>query len=305
MKLLPALLALSILAATSTAQAGALVDVNVIDRDNGSTLPTYERDGKLYVAGIPGHRYGVRIANHTNARVMAVLSVDGVNALSGETADAGQSGYVLDAWQSTDINGWRKSLSEVAQFNFTAIDNSYAAKTGRPSNVGVIGVAVFREKVVLRPQPRITDKIAADAPRANRESDRVLPSPPPPPPSAAPAAPMPGEAPSAKSSLADAATAQSSAAPSGSAAPSRADALALEKRRSAQPEETLGTGHGAREVSQVVYTQFERASSRPSEVVSVWYDSYRNLVARGVIEQPRFPADPQPFPQAFVPDPAR
>jgi hypothetical protein len=299
MKLLPTLLAMSILAATSTAQAGALVDVNVIDRDSGSTLPAYAQDGKVYVAGSPGHRYSVRIANHTNARVLAVLSVDGVNAVSGETANPDQAGYVLDAWQNTEINGWRKSMSEVAQFNFTALDNSYAAKTGRPNNVGVIGVAVFREKLVVHHEPRITDKIAADAPRSERESANSLPIPSPPP------APMADAAPSAKPATTEAAPAPPSASASGAATRARADALALEKRRAAQPEEALGTGHGAREASQIVYTQFERASTQPSEVVSVWYDSYRNLIARGVIEKPRFPADPQPFPQAFVPDPAR
>ncbi|MBL0163667.1 MAG: hypothetical protein IPP82_08530 [Xanthomonadales bacterium] len=75
-----------------------------------------------------------------------VLSVDGVNAVSGETASANQSGYVLDAWESTEINGWRKNLDEVAQFNFTSLPDSYAAQTGRPANVGVIGVAVFTER---------------------------------------------------------------------------------------------------------------------------------------------------------------
>jgi hypothetical protein len=72
-----------------------------------------------------------------------------------------------------------------------------------------------------------------------------------------------------------------------------------------KPEETLGTGHGARESSYASYTTFERAGSSPDEVDSIWYDSFRNLVARGVIPQPRPVAvEPQPFPNHFVPDPA-
>ena len=93
-----------------------------------------------------GHRYAVRIANLSGSRILAVLSVDGVNAVTGQTASPDQSGYVLDPYQSTEIDGWRKDLSEVAQFNFTALGDSYAARTGRPNNVGVIGVAAFREK---------------------------------------------------------------------------------------------------------------------------------------------------------------
>jgi hypothetical protein len=69
----------------------------------------------------------------------------------------------------------------------------------------------------------------------------------------------------------------------------------------AQPEERIGTGHGRVEVSRVNYTSFERASSAPSETIAVYYDSYANLVARGVIRQPA-PSIPRPFP-GFVPDP--
>ncbi|MBL7998181.1 MAG: hypothetical protein JNL32_06030, partial [Candidatus Kapabacteria bacterium] len=45
-----------------------------------------------------------------------------------------QSGYVLDAGGSADIRGWRKSLDDVAQFTFTRLSDSYAARTGRPDN---------------------------------------------------------------------------------------------------------------------------------------------------------------------------
>src|SRR4029077_923714 len=45
-----------------------------------------------------------------------------------------------------EMAGWRKSLERTAAFYFTDLGDSYAARTGRPGNVGVIGVAVFREK---------------------------------------------------------------------------------------------------------------------------------------------------------------
>lgn len=149
-----ALLAASIAA---PATAGSLLDLTIVDRDTGVTLPTYTDAGRLYVAGTPGHRYSVRLHNRSGSRVLAVLSVDGVNAVSGQTASPDQTGYVLDPWESTRISGWRKNLDEVAQFNFTALPNSYAARTGRPENVGVIGVAVFTERLPLQ---RARDEIA-------------------------------------------------------------------------------------------------------------------------------------------------
>jgi hypothetical protein len=259
------------------AKAGSLLDLNVVDRDTGAVLATHWHDGKLFVAGAPGHRYAVRMKNRSGERVLAVLSVDGVNAISGKTASPDQDGYVLDPYQGTEIDGWRKSMSEVAEFNFTSLSSSYAAKTGRPDNVGVIGVAVFREK----------------QPVYERRIGKIADAEPAPPPASMPS--------SARDSAGAAQSAEKAAAPAGEANHlDSALARAMPKR-----EESLGTGHGAREESVVSYTDFERETSRPNEIDSVWYDSYNNLVARGVIALPRpIRHDPQPFPNEFVPDPA-
>ncbi len=130
----------------SAPQAGGLVDVSVVNRTTGEQQPVYSYRGKLYVAGNPGDRYAVSIRNKTANRVLTVLAVDGVNVISGDTAGVNQTGYVLDPYEVTEVTGWRKSMSEVAAFYFTALADSYAARTGRPDNVGVIGVAVYREK---------------------------------------------------------------------------------------------------------------------------------------------------------------
>lgn len=285
MKTLFSLLALAALSCAPLARAGELVDLRVIDRDTGAVLPTYAREGKLYIAGTPGHRYSVRIDNRSGERVLAVLSVDGVNAISGQTAGPDQSGYVLGPYQSAEVTGWRKSMSEVAQFNFTALSGSYAARTGRPENVGVIGVAVFREKLL---DPPWREGKIANAPLADRDARQVPP--------AQPAAAMPAPAGAAKA--APAAKIAGAARDESSTSQTAGDRV--------EREESLGTGHGARETSRMAYTQFTRASAQPNEVVSLWYDSYNNLVARGVIPPPPPPrrwAEPQAFPGDFVPDP--
>ena len=125
------------------APAGQPADVEIYDRTSGRNLPVYWHDGQRYVAGEPGHRYEVRVRNRGGGRVLAVTSVDGVNVISGETAAPDQTGYVLDGHGSVHIDGWRKSMAEVATFYFTALPDSYAARTGRPDNVGVIGIALF------------------------------------------------------------------------------------------------------------------------------------------------------------------
>ena len=98
--------------------------------------------------GAAGARYSIVIQNQTGARLLAVTAVDGVNVISGDTAAWGQTGYVYAPGQGYAITGWRKSDDEVAAFEFTAAPDSYAARTGRAANIGVIGVALFRERVV-------------------------------------------------------------------------------------------------------------------------------------------------------------
>ena len=132
---------------------GGLVDVSVYDRTESRRLPVYWHEGRAYVAGKPGNEYQVSLRNRGGEDVLAVVSVDGVNVITGETANPQQSGYVLSPRRALDIQGWRRSLSQTAAFYFTALPDSYAARTGRPNDVGVIGVAVFRKKHVPPPAP--------------------------------------------------------------------------------------------------------------------------------------------------------
>jgi hypothetical protein len=185
--------------------------------------------------------------------VLAVTSVDGVNVITGQTASPHQSGYVVYGRDRVNIDGWRKSLGEVAAFYFTDLPDSYASRTGRPDNVGVIGIALFCEELPT------TAFVGAE-----------------------------------------------SAAKSDAAAPAPESRSADGRLRSLDEESRLGTGHGRRLDSGATYTQFRRATADPEEVIRIYYDSRRNLVARGVIPRPhrRFAQrTPEPFPEGFVPDP--
>lgn len=271
-------------AATATAAArpspvaAPMVDLAVIDSHDERHLPEYRHRGEAWIAGIPGHRYVVQLRNRSDQRVLVLLSVDGVNAVSGETADPSQAGYVLGPWQTAKIAGWRKSLDDVARFVFTALPDSYAARTGRPDNVGVIGIAVFREARPVhryRPHPPIA-RSAADA-RATRGVD----------------------APAMRSSVPRTVGAESAGAIA-------ADAGALVARERIARQQ-IGTGHGARAWAPVSRTSFVRASYAPAQISELRYDDIGRLLAMGVI--PRSPYRrydaPSAFPRGFVADPPR
>lgn len=293
----PKLLCISIALSCSALQAhaiGSLADVTIADRESGATLPVHYYRGEYWVAGRPGARYSISIRNKGGERILAVPAVDGVNVLNGQTAGWDQTGYVFSPYRQYDITGWRKSNSEVAAFEFSASANSYAERTGRPANVGVIGVALFREK---SPEP----VVQAPEYRRDRESSQAAS------PSGAPS--MPAPAPAVAGRLTESSTGDASSAPAQeSRAAASKDSLA---KASPSPAPKLGTAHGGRETSVVSNTRFERQQSQPNEVIRIRYDSRENLVALGVIREPlaRAPV-PNAFPQSpsrtsYVPDPPR
>ena len=159
-------LACLLLSSESAQAAGRLAEVRVVDRDSGALIRTYYHGGEYWIAGKPGARYAIEIRNTLHQRLLAVTSVDGVNVLTGDTARWDQSGYVLHGEEAYEITGWRKSQTEVAAFEFAAAPNSYAARTGRSANIGVIGVALFRE----RAPAQIASSSPAPSPPAARES---------------------------------------------------------------------------------------------------------------------------------------
>jgi len=154
----------------------ARVSVEIYDRSEGRVLPTYMHEGRRYVVGKPGNEYAIRVRNTGGERALAVMSVDGVNIITGDTASTSQSGYVLGPGESTDIAGWRTDLTRTAAFYFTSLPDAYAARTGRPDNVGVIGVAVFREKPRAAPSIGRLERDRAEPAQRSTTADAALPA---------------------------------------------------------------------------------------------------------------------------------
>jgi hypothetical protein len=272
-----------------------------LEDDRGNTLRTFGRDGTTFVLGYLGERYNVRLSNHGDRRVEAVLSVDGRDAISGSRGDFVHArGYIVPPHGSVLVDGFRQSLDRAAAFRFSHPASSYSSRMGTPENVGVIGVAFFGEQ---RPRPRPARPPytpappydydarphASNEPRGRAEKDGA---------SAVPSKPS-EEAPRA----APAATAKRSAGSAG-------DSYRYSDDIGSAPSR-LGTEYGESTYSPVTEVPFQRqSSSRPDIVLSLRYDDADGLVARGFDVYPRTepwyePAryEPNPFPENHFAEP--
>jgi hypothetical protein len=287
------------------AKLRAPYDVQVI-RDNGDTLPTFAFHDRFYVEGNTGERYLIRVTNPTPNRVEAVVSVDGIDVIDGETADTQKRGYIVPPYGETRVEGFRTSLDDVATFRFSSVDGSYAGEQGKARNVGVIAVAIFEETAPQEQQVIVGDrggKPATDSVQKNKRGDfrdvpeptvsstestgygsaATLASPPP----AATAAPTGGMHAASKA-----------AAPAKGRRVAEADGAGKDDEGWMQPQvrggETvdqthrlgLGTEFGEQRYSSATYTRFVRAANRPVAVAELRYNDAAGLIALGIPAQP-------------------
>jgi hypothetical protein len=216
---------------------------------DGAPARTFRHDGETFVLGHLGERYTLRVLNHSGRRIEAVVSVDGRDVIDGKPADWREKrGYLVPAWGSVDIDGWRLSQREAAAFRFSTVPESYAAKTGNAREVGVIGVAVFPERWYLPRREPVYP--LPQAPWNGAPRDRAAPE---------------------RGSAAPESDEKSLSAP---------QSAPLAQRPAERPG--LGTEFGEAVPSQVTEVPFLRASPQPSALIGARYDDRRGLFALGI-----------------------
>jgi hypothetical protein len=242
---------------------------------DGVSARTFQHRGETHVLGEQGSRYVLRVHNRSGRRIEAVVSVDGLDVIDGKSADfAHKRGYLVPAHGYVDIDGWRLSEREAAAFRFAAVSDSYAAKSGKARNVGVIGVAVFPERVVRRVREswpyESHDSYGAAPELRESEPSRGLGS------TGAPTKgrSMRGSAPPAPAS----APAAADEAPAEGKAEAKAASSTARRERSG-----LGTEFGEAVSSQISHVSFVRASaSRPAVLLGARYNDRPGLYALGI-----------------------
>ena len=117
----------------------------------GRPLEEYYGRGRSYIEAIAGAEYEVRVRNTMPYRVAVSLSVDGLNTIDARRTSAwNASKWVIEPYGAISVSGWQMSSERARRFYFTSEQDSYGAKLGQTSNLGVISAVFFRE---LRPFP--------------------------------------------------------------------------------------------------------------------------------------------------------
>jgi len=129
--------------------AGSVVEWGI--KGGSGYLPAYKEYGfgRRLVGGSKGGRYSIVVKNRCKSALEIVASVDGLDVMDGKTASFSKRGYIVYPGETLEIDGFRKSESKVAVFEFSGVSDSYAnLRHGDTRNVGVIGLAVFTRKGV-------------------------------------------------------------------------------------------------------------------------------------------------------------
>lgn len=121
-------------------------NVEVEIRVNGRPVRSYNHDGKVFIESREDSQYTISIKNNNWFRVLAVPSIDGISTMNGKKASHSSGGYIIGGYQSFEIKGYRKSMDEVGSFKFSKKGGGYAESKGESKNVGIISVAIFKEK---------------------------------------------------------------------------------------------------------------------------------------------------------------
>lgn len=247
---------------------GNLVTARVIVND--STAPLFSKPWSWaphtgYFQAFQGGHYALELTNHTNRRVGVLVSVDGLNVVTGDRSclSSGESMYVLNPYQSITLNGWRSSMDEVRQFVFVDEERSYAARTGQANgDMGWIRVAAFDEQRpislgLIRSDDRDRSQCGGSASRE-----------------AAPSAPQCGDE--------SAQRAKDSESDKKSEAKQKVDGLARNEA-SLQPESDAvpGTGWGDRRSDPVLRVQFTAQSVATDQLI-FRYEYASGLRALGI-----------------------
>lgn len=251
---------------------------------HGKPVQEYSHKGNYYIEGKEGTEFSLKFRNRSSKRALFVPTIDGLSVMDGKKASFKSSGYIVDAYSSETIDGWRMSDKEVAKFFFAKIAEAYAEQKGDGENVGVIGCAVFREREQHHPII-IHDTQYVPYP--------VYPKP------WYPRWPWqdPAYYGTGVNMYSCQAGVASNQAHTNLVAMSTSNTMSVGSASSAQDQSaSIGIGFGDTKYAPVSTVEFERATERPTAIFTTYYNTRERLVEMGVEFRRTVHVAPSAFP---------
>ncbi len=247
---------------------------------DGKRVTKYNANGDVYLEGRPGSSYELELVNKTNTDAEFIVSVDGLSIVDGKPAGTQSTGYIVRAYRTDRIKGWKVNSDTAAEFKFGAKSKSYAnlSHAGDVQNAGVIGLQVFPRKYVAPVYPPVYNNGYHPFvdPWYNQEYTSTWKS----------ASPMRGIAPQSFNNVA-----------MGSAATSRSAAVEDSLMTFGS---SLGTEFGEATKFTTTTVDFQRASTAPQYQTVMYYGDAKDLNKLGIVLD--WQASKQVKPQAFPAD---
>ena len=271
-------IALTMAAALSpmpAAAVGRLGNLDIVSRSDGQVLPVYPGGGRHWVVGTPGQEYSIRFCNTSPGRVLAVMSVDGVNVISGDTASPAAVGLRAERLR---VRRHQRLAQEHGAHRRVLLHRAARRlrDAHRPSGE--------RRRDRRRRVPRAGAGDDLEAHRQDRERS-----------------PARRACVRVRAGL----ELRERSEAGGSGRGSQPTRKLPARRRHPRWRRSSAPATAAARTRPPQTVRFERESATPNETIAIHYDRRENLVAMGILPPPVVARTPNPFPAwpRFVPDP--
>ena len=116
---------------------------------DGRKFASYRMEGLQTIGVFDKEPFEIHLHNNSNEDVSAIISLDGVNVLSGKEADLDPNKtqmWYIRARSTLHLRAFHESVEGGSRFVFTSADKSVALHTtGNLSHKGIIAAAIFTE----------------------------------------------------------------------------------------------------------------------------------------------------------------
>lgn len=236
----------------------------------GTRVTEYSHtDGYTYIEGRVNSEYELELVNDSYERVLMVPSVDGLSVMDSKDAGLHSSGYILSPRSKMTVPGWRVDGDNVAKFVFSSAKDSYTKlKSNITTNVGALGLMVFREKIdhfVFSSNYNMNNTWCGGSITRSGIGNTT-----------------PGSGPVAGGS---------------GSGPVAGGSTTSVKSVSSENTTPLGTGFGNRQQFETVKISFnKRDDNNPDAIITMFYDSAKGLEKKGIDIAYRTKQRPEAFP---------